>query len=955
MDEQDNTAAGVAPAAPDSTHPAKPMYTVAIGASAGGLDALEKLFDGLPADSGAAYVVIQHLSPDHKSMMAGLLSRHTHMPVVVVEDGMRLAPDTVHLIPPGALMRVDGEHLRLSPKEPRSFVLPIDVFFHSLAKHHGAYAVGIILSGTGSDGSRGAAAINEAGGFLLVQDPNEAKFDGMPRNAIATGLIDDVLPVEELAPRLLSHLSVQPSQRIQAEVQADSLELAHPDRAFAGILGILQRLGHINFEEYKTGTVMRRIERRMAVRQVQDMANYLDLLNHDKAEATTLQHDMLIPVTSFFRDEEAFAALAADVVAAIVAQRDAGHTIRVWCAGVSSGEEAYSVAMLFIEAFDQIKRWPNLKVFATDVNKNNVEMAAAGSFPESVAAEVSPQRLERFFEKNGARFTVKPQLRQCIVFAQHNLLTDPPFTKMDLVVCRNTLIYFRAPSQAKVLRRLQYALNPKGYLFLGSSESLGEVQDDFEPVNSRQKIWQMVRPSMVPLDISASSIHSAQRSPFTAKRTAVTRQRKANTSAVERAYSTLQGMYAPPPALLLNGGNEIVHSFGDMSPYLRIREGEWTLEYSRILVDPLVPVASALLFKSRRENSRVSSDPVGIGNASDTSTASATDTPPVAEPVLVRLTAVPACEVDEARFTLLIFEQVAPTTGNAHARFPSIDIGSETTERLQALEHELAATQESLQATIEELETSNEELQATNEEMMASNEELQSTNEELQSVNEELNTVNAEYQEKLEILNRINTDLENLTKVVSSSTVFVDEQLALVRFSPEAAQVFRLRESDLGRPLDDLNHELAYPSLIDDIRLTLTSGQLLEKDVPGSHRRHYYVRMLPYQVSSTGARGVVINLTEITTLRGLQNVIDALSEHVVVLDNKGQIVLVNRAWREFGLHNGNPHLKNATVGSDYMGALFASRGGRRLRHPGLRRAQGRSGRAHRPVQHGVPV
>jgi len=459
---------------------------------------------------------------------------------------------------------------------------------------------------------------------------------------------------------------------------------------------------------------------------------------------------------------------------------------------VATGEEAYSIAMLFLEAFEQAKRWPSLKVFATDVEQANIDTASTGSYPESIVAEISPERLERFFVQRGNRFVVKSELRQCIVFARHNLLSDPPFTKMDLVVCRNTLIYFRPHAQDKALRRLQYALAPKGRMFLGSSESLGDLQTDFQTLSSRHKLWQLERPGSVLLGLERQMpAHVPGIPPL--RPTHGQRLRRLGSSAVDQGYNALLKAFGPPPAVLVNAAQELVHAYGEVSPYLQIREGQITLDITRILQEPLVPVAAALLFKSAREGASVSSDVVRLNVPAGQEGAR----------LFVRLTAVPAGELDGQRHTLLVFERINNISEQPPGHM-TLDISSETTERLEALEHELAATRESLQATIEELETSNEELQATNEEMMASNEELQSSNEELQSVNEELNTVNAEYQEKIEILNRINADLDHLTKVVATSTIFVDDELTLAALQPRGGQHLppaRLRSgAAAGRP-----------------------------------------------------------------------------------------------------------------------------------------------------------
>lgn len=868
------------------------------------------MFSAIPADTGAAFVVIQHLSPDHKSMMASLLGRHTTMPVIMVEDDMVLAPDTVYLIPPGVLMRVEGAHLRLTPKSPRTFTLPIDVFFESVAKSYESRSVGVVLSGTGSDGTRGAAAINEAGGFLIAQEPTSAKFDGMPRSVIATGLVDAILPVEQISERLVSHLASPAGKPAKREEEPVLVPVVGAESAMAGIIQLLVKSTGINFAEYKPGTVIRRIERRMTVRQIATMDAYFILLSQDRIELQTLGRELLIPVTRFFRDAEAFEALRTQVIAPLVSSRASGQEIRVWCAGVSTGEEAYSVAMLFLEAFEQTKRWPGLKIFATDVDQTAIETAGSGIYPSSIAAEVTQEQLDRFFINRGDSFQVKPELRQCIVFARHNLLTDPPFTKMDLVVCRNALIYFRSDAQERVLRRLQYALALNGHMFLGSSESLGSLHTDFRPINARNKIWQVVRPA-AGLTIQASNRSMALTPSALSRRPKQAEWSAAPRTPVDIAYNSLLKAYSPPPAILVAGNHQVVHFFGDVRQYLELHEGEASLEISRILPQALVPVAAALLFKLARENSRMVSDLVRLppsGRDADNTLAR-----------YVRLCALPVGEHDGQFHAMLVFEEVMNSP--AAEAVEIIDVDRETAERLAALEHELAATRETLQATIEELETSNEELQATNEELMASNEELQSSNEELQSVNEELNTVNTEYQEKLDILNRVNADLESLAKVVASGTVFVDHNLQLTRFSPEAKHIFRLRETDIGRPLSDLNHQLDYPDLISDLHKTLETSHPIERSVRDVAGKFYLVKMLPYRIPSSSARGIVISFIETTSIHRanrLQAVMDALAEHIAVLDNKGEILLVNEAWRQFARENGDPELKACGPGTNYL-------------------------------------
>ncbi|MDQ1246441.1 MAG: two-component system, chemotaxis family, CheB/CheR fusion protein, partial [Actinomycetota bacterium] len=837
-------------------------HVVAIGASAGGLDALERFFEACPSDSGAAFVVIQHLSPDHKSMMNNLLSRHTDMPVIMVQDDMAIKGDCVYLIPPGAIMHATAGHLHLTPKNPRGLTLPIDIFFTSLADTYGDQAIGVVLSGTGTDGTRGAVAINASGGFLLAQDPDSAKFDGMPRSVISTGVVDAILAADEIPGRIMAHIRNEPyAEEPQLPPRANRAPLTQ-DEALDEILRLLLQVGGIDFKDYKPGTIMRRIERRMQVRHIRSLQDYLSLLEDDRAEAVSLRREMLISVTSFFRDEGAFDALASVVIPEILASKQAGDTIRVWNAGVSTGEEAYSIGMLFLEAFERERRWPSLKIFGTDVDPQCVEAAGAGAYPESAAVELTPERLERFFIRKGSSFVVKNELRQCVVLARHNLLADPPFTKMDLVICRNTLIYFKPVAQEHALRSLQYALRPGGYLFLGSSESLSAFSEGLRPVDAKHKIFQRTAaasPLLFDRRLQPPSARTVGvRGPASRRSTALV-----DADALEAGTSALLGAYIPP-SILVNANHEAVHMFGDVKDYVRVREGVASLELNRLLPDPLVPIASALLFKAARDGNTIVSDGIHFTTGDD-------------EVKFLRLSARPIQLKSDERFTLLSFEeQLSPVIGTSVA----VNVGAETMERITILEHELIATRENLQATIEELETANEELQATNEELMASNEELQSSNEELQSVNEELNTVNVEYQEKMLILNRINADLDSMAKAAGVATVFVDQDLVLTRFSPDAADIFRLRDSDVGRRLDDFAHSLRYPDLISDIESTLRTERMSEREIQTiDGRRTYLVRILPYSVPSTPVRGAVatfVDLTAFHDLQRLQAIIDAL-------------------------------------------------------------------------------
>ncbi|MDT8406078.1 MAG: CheR family methyltransferase [Methylococcales bacterium] len=876
-------------------------YVVALGASAGGLDALERFFDELPANTGAAIVVIQHLSPDHKSMMDNLLARHTQMPVSMAENGISIQANHVYLIPPGKNMTIAGSELCLVPKTPHGLSLPIDLFLSSLAKVRRNRCVAVILSGTGSDGTRGGVAINDAGGFLLAQTPESAKFDGMPRSIIATGFVDEVLPPELLASRVASHINNTHPLKVKVVTDDDEDSTENP---MEGIFHLLYQIGGINFKDYKPTTVMRRIERRMQVRHVRELSDYLTLLENDRTELHTLKRDTLITVTNFFRDQESFKVLQEEVMDRLVKEHSDGQPIRFWVAGCSTGEEPYSLAMLFADACERHKRWPQLKIFATDVEQQYIDFASAGVYAEGIVNEITPHRLERFFTRNGNQFVIKSDIRQHIVFARHNVLEDPPFTRMDLVSCRNTLIYFESQAQDKVLLRFQYALKHNGFLFLGSSESLGMVHKDFAVISAKHKIYRLLRPVNLPMDFKNGPKRDVSRLrvstlPHESRWTP-------EGGLVDSGLAELLRGYAPP-ALLINEDRELIHVYGDAQRYMRIPEGAASLEISKLLVGKLAPVGIALLHKVTKDNVPLRSE-LQIFN------------PATHAHEMVRVMVRPVADkTTPTRHFLMVFE--AQTNASSPVTADAIDVSAVANERIHSLERDLSVTRDSLQATIEELETSNEELQATNEELMASNEELQSTNEELQSVNEELYTVNAENQEKIDILNRLNADLENMTQAALIPTLFVDQELKLTRFTPEASKVFRIREGDVGRPLDDFSHQMDYPGFINDLHRVMSNASLMEREVK-THDGHWYLlRALPYIDRPHNIRGLVITLFDMTYLKDmqhLQSIVDSLPEHVAVLDNTGRITLVNEAWRYFVEHNGGRGLARSGPGENYL-------------------------------------
>ena len=880
-------------------------WLVALGASAGGLEALQRFFSALAPPTQAAFVVIQHLSPDHRSMMSELLARHTPLPVREAVAGESLEVDHIYLMPAGVLMTIEQEHLVFTPRPLRGVSLPIDRFFRSLAGASAARCIGLVLSGSGSDGASGAAALRAAGGYVMAQTPETARFDSMPRSVITATGVDAVLPPEELAAQVLGLTQGRAGRTAAGELVASPQIKPALQRLFDCLM---QHAG-VDFSHYKLPTMMRRIERRMTVQGCVSVSDYADRVEVMPDECEALRRELLIPVTSFFRDEGAFAALRVPLQALV---RDAppGQTLRLWSAGCATGEEAYSLAIAALEACAAVQRWPGIKVYATDVAPGVLAVGSTGSYSLGSADHLTPERQAQWFNTQDERLSVKPELRQMVLFARHNLLEDAPFTRMDAVVCRNTLIYFQADAQERVMRRLQYALNQQGLLFLGGSESLGALQADFQAVETAHKIYRLVRPVLTALAVrdgfGRSSVSLRGRNPV-----------RSNTPPegprlVDTAIRQLVQAYAPL-TLLVTAQRQLLHAWGATQRYLRMPEGEPQLDVIRLLPPRLGAVASHALHVALRTRSQHTSPVLHLD----------LDGPPRALRVVARPL---ATDDDREPCVLLSIEEPAAVVASSD----DVPLTEREIDRLTELERELAEVRTSLQTTIEELEAANEELQATNEELMSSNEELQSTNEELQSVNEELYTVNAEYNAKLDAVSALNADLDGMSPATGIATLFVDAQQQLVRFTPEAAALFRLRASDIGRPIGNFNNPLDYPDLLADLTGVLAGGAAVEREVAGPAGTGFLVRVLGYGERPGVPRRAVLTLIDVSRLRDarrLQAVIDSLPEHVAVLDVHGTVRQVNHAWHAFAAQNdgasgGSPQAGAPVgVGANYLAVL----------------------------------
>ena len=835
---------------------------VGIGASAGGLESLEQLFATVPENTGLSFVVVQHLSPDFRSLMDELIARHSEMPVVLAEDGMPVQPNHIYLMPPRKEMIIRDRHLWLTDKEPHTFSLPIDAFFRSLAHDAGPMAIAVVLSGSGSDGSRGIVDIKRSGGLVLAETPSTAKFDGMPLAAAATGVVDHTNSPADLA-RLLCGLPPMET--------TDAIETLSEDPALDQVLRLLRDNFGIDFSLYKMTTVGRRIQRRVELLRMPGLPEYLDHIMIDPEELNRLYQDLLIGVTQFFRDPQAFETLERDVIPKLIDQLKPEDELRAWIAGCATGEEAYTLAMLFWEAFAARQRPVRVKILATDVHQRSLDYASAGMYGEEQLARVTAPRLERFFTKRSSGYQVSTELRQLIVFARHNVTKDPPFTKMHFISCRNLLIYLQPQPQRTVLSLFHFGLVPGGTLFLGASETPGSLSEEFAIVDEHSKIYRKrrdvhllnqvrlpigrtpVRRNVVPLDLP--------RAPTVDPLLLAT-------------YDQLLDMFMPP-SLLVDETGALIDAYGGAEKMLKFKPRRPTGNVLELLPGELRTVIGGAMQRAIKERSAVSYSGVRVPG-----------------------------DTHELRCTVTVQPLIHPRTGannlvvtlremssDDHAKLPDdtaqAPMSAASLERMSTLESELQYTRETLQSTIEELETSNEEMQATNEELVASNEELQSTNEELHSVNEELYTVNAEYQQKIAELKELNSDMAHLLEGTDVGTVFLDRELRIRRFTSRIASVFRFQYHDIGRRIGDFSHNIERPQMMEEIEDALHRGAVVEDEVRDRAGTPYFLRILPYRITQringnghsaeAPIEGVVLTLTDMTALDKARTRVEQLS------------------------------------------------------------------------------
>ncbi|WKZ18028.1 MAG: chemotaxis protein CheB [Candidatus Jettenia sp. CY-1] len=878
---------------------------VGIGASAGGLEALEQFFTHMPSNSGAAYVVVQHLDPTHSSIMADLLKRFTSMKVVEVEDGMHVDPNRVYVIPPNKDMIIQGGILKLTvPIEPHGLRMPIDLFLRSLAGDCGERAICVILSGSGTDGTLGLKAINEAGGLSLVQSPATAKYDSMPKSAIKTGIADYILSLEKIPEQLATCIKHFHPKKMK------KLSMTHviSPGAIQKILLLLKKKTGNDFSSYKKNTIYRRIERRMKLHDIEDVANYVRYLEDHPDEVQLLFKELLIVVTSFFRDADAFDVLKKKILPGMLEDKPENYTIRIWVPGCATGEEVYSIAIVLREYMDELDREFKVQIFGTDIDESAINVARNGSYPSNIALDVTPRRLRRFFITEDNYYRIKKEIRESVVFAVHNIINDPPFTKMDLISCRNLLIYLDNDLQNKVIPLFQYSLKPGGILFLGPSESIGGFVNLFTALDKKWKFFKSKGTILTTHEISFTerddmhAIANLEKGINTEESKGIR-----ETNIEELAHKVLMESFAPP-CVIVNAKGDILYIHGRTGNYLEPAHGEASLNIIDMAREGIRYELHSAIHNAFKQKKTISYEKLRVKTNGDVKT--------------INLTVKPVTESKTKQpLLLVIFTNTSPNqveVKKGKGKGKSLDAHS---RRIEILEWELKYTKDDLQATIAELQASNEELKSLNEEMQSTNEELQSTNEELetskeelQSVNEELITVNSELQSKIELLSRSENDMKNLLDSIKLGTIFLDSNLFIKRFTVEATKVFNLIPSDIGRPIGHIVSNLEYENLTADVHLVLDKLVTKEIEVQTKDNHWYLMRIMPYRTQENVIDGVVVTFTDVDQIKRTEDnlrklnvniedarklaegIIETTRESLIVLDSNLRVVMANRSF-----------------------------------------------------------
>jgi len=839
------------------------LLIAAIGASAGGIEAFTEFVSNLPKDTGMAFVLVQHLDPEHKSMLTELISKKTVMRVSEVTNGMTVEPNHVYVIPANATMSISNSSLQLEPRgESRGVHMSIDHFMRALAEQQGNHAIGIILSGSGTDGTAGLAEIQAHGGMTFAQDEASAKYASMPVSAVAAGCVDYVLP-----PRAIAH-ELARIARHPYLARAEAADIAPAENTgLTLVFKLLRKTTGVDFTHYRQSTILRRIQRRMVVHKIDRLDEYVKHLQSNPPELKALYRDMLINVTSFFRNPRAFDALKSTVFPAILKNHPPEASIRIWTPGCASGEETYSVAIALLEFLGDKSSQANIQFFGTDVSESSIAKARAGSYPENITADVSPERLRRFFTKVEGRYRVTKNIRDMCIFAQHNILNDPPFSQMDLIACRNLLIYLEPVLQNKAISLFHYALRPGGYLLLGASEGVGTAGHLFSTEDRANKIF-LKKATSVRQPVTFSMHHHAERVQDEPLRVPAKLDSSWNYLEAQKEFDRRLLSQYSPATVFINEDMEIIHTRGGVNRFLKLAPGRPSLSIMKMAREGLLPDLRSAIAKARKENVTVRKHNIqikdGNGNGAPRSDSER----------LVNFEVVPVNlgSLKELYFMIVfadspVIPRPAPASRSARAERESEVVSGKITR----LEQELAATKEYLQSVIETQQATNEELQSANEEILSSNEELQSTNEELetakeelQSANEELSTVNDELRSRNLEVNQINNDLTNLFASIYFAVVMVGSDLTIRRFTPQAQKFLGLIPADVGRPLTNINPPVEVPDLQSLVLQVMATSAQVDREFADRQGGRYQVRILPYRTLDNKIDGAVITFVDIS-------------------------------------------------------------------------------------------
>lgn len=828
------------------------QYYICLGSSAGGLESLKSFFKEMPNNSGFTFIIVQHLPSNYKSFMNELLAQHTDMNINLISDGMDAKPNQIYLIPSNRNLTIfHGKFFLEEYGDEININLPIDFSMQSLAKDQGDKSIGIVLSGSGRDGTLGVKSIKEAGGLVLAQSLSSSEFSEMPRSAISTGIIDYILPPEEMPNKIINFIKYPHIKSIldlsnKGNVDSDDI---------AKINLIMRDFSGIDFSYYKENTILRRLTRRLRINQLENIKDYVDFLRKSDEEKNILQSEILIGVTSFFRNPEAFKSLWKNVLPYMDYNK---KSIRIWSAGCSTGEEVYSLAILFSEYLVSNNIDCEIKIFATDIDSDALEVARDALYPKNSFINMDSELIDKYFIKYKDGYQVKDSLRKMIVFAKYNILKDPPFSNLDLLVCRNLFIYIKSKQQKRILSSFYFSLRSNGYMFLGSSESVGDLTDAFKTVDGQWKIFQYIRGYKPKLTDNINHLGYRGNSILENK---LENQQDKNNLMAEQLFSSILSEISPP-SIIIDERDNIVQVINDASSFLTIQPGKFSNKFNANMDKDTSLFVNNIIRRLKTETEKITFNNITLKGDCEN---------------IYSLTGMKILIGNDNYFMISFEGNGDQRESNTHI---SIDMSEDVSNRIKELETELKLAEEGLQATIEELETSNKELQSSNEELIASNEEFQSTNEELQSVNEELYTVNNEYQSKIEKLTNLSNDLNNLMRNTELGALYLDDRLHIRRVTPIVTEITNIMTNDIGRYIGHIAVMDSYPDILEDIESVASTLETVDKEIEDKSGSYWLIRIRPYRTEYYAVNGIIVTFINIDQLKSIQNEYNLINERL---------------------------------------------------------------------------